>query len=461
MQRVLFLFLSILFATFSYAGGEKVPYPGGKCWMFRVYLKDKAGCKYSVDNPEAFLSPKALERRRRQGLAVDFTDLPVSDVYLSDLRRSGFDVVCTSKWNNTVLLRATDSTLVDKLGAMPFVSSWRHVFTSSDSLKVHNNDFEISPFLKNNSTKYKGYYGKGERQIALHHGDSLHAAGYRGAGITIAVLDGGFSNVDRIPAFANTRILGTRNFIWPGEESVYRFGAHGTEVLSTIAANDSNRFVGTAPEASFYLFCTEDGDTETPTEEDYWSAAAEYADSLGVDILSSSLGYHTFHNKADNYRYCDLDGHKSLCSNSASMLADKGMILVCSAGNEGRGSWKKITVPADAENVITVGALNKDTINTAFSSIGPTSDGRVKPDVMAIGGPATVISESGTLDESSGTSFACPLTAGLVACLWQARPELNAKDLIKLIQQSGDRADCPDNIFGYGVPDMWKAAKTR
>lgn len=214
---------------------------------------------------------------------------------------------------------------------------------------------------------------------------------------------------------------------------------------------------GTAPEASFWLLRSEDEVSEHLVEQDYWAAAVEFADSVGVDVLNTSLGYYSFDDKSKNYRYRDLDGHHSLMSRQASRIADKGMVLVCSAGNSGMGSWKKITPPGDAENVLTVGAVNKQALLAPFSSIGNTADNRIKPDVVAVGEGADVIRTDGNQGKANGTSFSSPVMCGMVACLWQACPGLTAKELLELVRASGDRAGYPDNIYGYGVPDMWKA----
>ena len=288
-------------------------------------------------------------------------------------------------------------------------------------------------------------------------GVSMHDRGFRGRGMTVAVLDGGFMNADRIPCLKEARVAGWRDFVVPRSESVFKEMDHGTKVLSTMAVNVPGVFVGTAPEATYLLLRCEDSRTESLAEEDYWAAAAEYADSAGVDIISSSLGFHAFDTPSDNYRLSQLDGRTAMISRTASMLADKGIVLVCSAGNDGMASWKKINVPADATDIITVGAVTPDRRNASFSSIGPTADGRVKPDVMALGSPTAVITGRGTIIKDVGTSFSTPVVAGLVACLWQALPGLTAKDIIRLVRDSADNRSTPDNIYGYGIPDFRKA----
>lgn len=255
------------------------------------------------------------------------------------------------------------------------------------------------------------------------------------------------------------RLMGTRDFVNPLSD-IYAENNHGMKVLSCLAANKPNVLVGTAPEASYWLLRSEDDDTEQQVEEDYWAAALEFADSVGVDVVNTSLGYYEFDDKSCNYRYRDLDGRYSLMSHSASLAAEKGMVVVCSAGNSGRSPWKKVTPPGDADHVITVGAMNHNLVNAEFSSVGNTADGRVKPDVMAIGVDSAVAGTDGTVSQANGTSFASPTFCGLVACFWQACPWLTAKEVIEAVRRSSDRVEYPDNIYGYGIPDIWKAYQT-
>ena len=290
----------------------------------------------------------------------------------------------------------------------------------------------------------------------MSHADRLHEAGFKGQGMTIAVIDAGFHNVDKIEAMKNINILGTRDFVNP-EADIYAESSHGMSVLSCMAMNQPNVMIGTAPEASYWLLRSEDEYSENLVEQDYWAAAIEFADSVGVDLVNTSLGYYSFDDPTKNYRYRDLNGHYALMSREAAKAADKGIVVVCSAGNSGSGSWKKITPPGDAENVITVGAVNKYGVLAPFSSVGNTADGRVKPDVVAVGLGSDVMGTDGNLRHANGTSFSSPIMCGMVACLWQACPELTAKEIIELVRRSGDRAVFPDTIYGYGIPDLWKA----
>jgi subtilisin family serine protease len=423
-------------------------------YRFRVTLTDKASTAFSLAQPEAYLSGDALTRRRRQSLPVDSTDLPVSADYVKALSQLDARPVVQSKWNNTVVMESADSLWTDRLQALPFVKAVRLVWIEPDSIAPRNAHRKKE--VTNHIDKYTSRYGASEAQIALHHGDSLHAAGYRGQGMRIAVIDAGFYNADCIKMLKDIRLLGTRDFVNPSSD-IFAEQSHGMMVLSCMAAHTDRVLVGSAPEASYLLLRSEDNDSEQLIEEDYWAAALEYADSVGVDVVNTSLGYYAFDDARMDHRYRDLDGFTSLMSASASRAADKGMVVVCSAGNAGRDTWKKITPPGDADAVLTIGAVDRDRMNAIFSSVGPTQDGRVKPDLMAIGVSAAVCGTDGCVSHSNGTSFASPILCGLVACFWQACPQLTAHQVIKAMRRAGDRADYPDTIFGYGIPDVWKA----
>lgn len=427
----------------------------GRLCRYRVELKDKTPTTYSLDRPWEFLSQKALERRKRQCLKVDSTDIPVCDVYLKALSQVGVKVVGTSKWNNTVLLELSDTSRIADIRNLPFVADVIKVWTCPDSLVVRNVDRKME--LESESFQsLSNYYGNAQIQVEMLRIDQLHYIGYRGQNMTIAVIDGGFLNADVLPLLKNVKIEGVRNFVNP-DRDVYAEIEHGTSVLSCMAVNAPNLLVGTAPEASYWLLCSEDNDGEFLVEEDYWAQAIEFADSVGVDVVNTSLGYYAFDEVSSNYCYRDLNGKTSLMSRSASMAADKGMLIVCSAGNTGMGTWKKITLPADADNVLAVGAVDTNRMNAVFSALGNTSDGRTKPDVMALGVDVYVASKDGSISAVQGTSFASPLICGAVACLWQACPHFTAKEIIWQVRQCADRSDSPDNVFGYGIPDFWKA----
>ena len=463
MNKQLILFIIILLScpALAVAGvnsTEMISYPGGKCYMFRVTLKDKKHSRYSLNAPSEYLSLRAIERRKRQHIAIDSTDLPINETYMEAIQASkDVRIVGKSKWNNTLLVRCSNVGKVFNLLKLPFVKSVFKVFSSPDSISGSARGNFKKEFNRWDTLSEDNRYGVAKDQIAQLNGIRMHAAGYRGKGKMIAVLDAGFMNVDRIPCLQSIRIAGQNDFVVPKAKSIFSEMEHGTMVLSSMATDLPGVFIGTAPDASYLLIRCEDRQTESVAEEDYWAEAVEYADSMGVDVINSSLGYHDFDDKSTNHRYADMDGETTLISHTASMLAGKGIVLVNSAGNDGMGTWKKINFPADAKRIITVGSVTPMGVNAAFCGVGPTQDGRIKPDVMAYGSPTSVISGRGTIVDEMGTSFSAPLVAGLVACLWQALPNKSASELIDLVIASGNNVATPNNIYGYGVPDFWKA----
>lgn len=428
--------------------------------MYRVALTDKNGTPYTLDHPEEFLSSKSIARRTRQHLSVDSTDLPINPAYITAINSEDVKVVGHSKWNNTLLVRSKIPELVKRLSSLSCVKSISLVWTSPDSIN------SVSPRMKYHTdfnrwdTVAQSYYGVTREQVEMIGGVRMHNHGFTGKGITIAILDAGFMNAYLIPCMQNVNIVGWADFVVPKSKSVFKEMEHGTKVLSVMAVREPYVFVGTAPDASYWLLRCEDELTESPAEEDYWAEAAEFADSVGVDIISSSLGFHDFDDSSYNYKYSQLDGHTSFISATASMLASKGMILVNSAGNDGMSSWKKINVPADADDILTVGAVSPNRRNASFSSIGPTADDRVKPDIMALGSPASVITGRGTIIKDMGTSFSAPIVSGMVACLWQALRDKTALEIIDIVRRCADNYSTPDNIYGYGIPDFWRAYAT-
>ncbi len=455
-NKLLIIAVFMMAALCGYAKGKE---PVQKTYIYRYYLKDKKTSKHSLAKPTEFLSQKSLDRRHRQGLSLDSTDLPVPEKYVRQFAGSGSKVLGTSRWLNTVLVSAPDSATLVRLSALPIVSKSQCVYVSPDSIeditllrqKVHT-DFDRWDSVRND------HYGMARRQIEMLGGVALHEAGFTGRGITIAILDGGFMNYDRIPALQRAHILGTHDFVEQTTEGKdFQSIDHGTKVLSAIAAYAPEVIVGTAPDASLWLLRSEDNASEQPVEEDYWVMAAEFADSVGADVLNSSLGYYKYDEPLPSYRLRDLDGNTAFVSRAASMLASKGMILCNSAGNSGMGQWKKIGVPADASNILAVGAVDGNGIIAAFSSVGPSQDLRVKPDIVARGSNTALISGRGRLVHDMGTSFSSPVTCGMVACLWQSLPHLTAYQIMELVRQSGDQHDAPNNIYGNGLPNYWEA----
>lgn len=463
MDRIFVLLLAILAYVPSMAQDEGDPMFATtyrhvpKTFRYRVSLNDKAGTSYSLKHPEKFLSEKALERRKRYRLKVDEYDLPVSSAYTQKLQKMGLHICNMSKWNNTVVVETADTMQMQVVRRLPFVRSVRRVWESPDSLPIIPERGPRQAQVTNKrDTTLTSYYGYGQQQVTMLGVDKLHEKGYRGQGIVIAVIDGGFYNADLMKGFSQQHLLGTRNFVRP-QKCVFEELEHGMMVLSCIAANEPHYLVGTAPEVSYYLLQSEDGESEQLVEEDNWCAALEYADSVGCDIVTSSLGYYQFDHKDQDHFYRELDGYTALNSRSASLAASRGIILLNSAGNSGMSAWKKIGFPADGRDMLAVGAVQSDSLNTRFSSIGNSADGRIKPDVMAMGQASAVYETDGTVTNTNGTSFSCPTMAGAVACLVQAYPNRRPTDIIKALQQSANNADHPDNIFGYGIPNVMKA----
>jgi subtilisin family serine protease len=457
--RSIHLRISTIVWILLFAGGADLP--ANKSYCFRLYLRDKGEKTYRISSPEAFLSPQSVERRRLREVFIDETDFPISRAYTDTLAAIGASVVVQSKWMKTIVVESRDSTMAARLAALPFVDSlkcvWHGVGRQDLPPDSENNDTAV--FISTTAQALDDTYGYAENQLAMLNGLPLHAAGYRGKGVRIAVIDAGFRNVDRIKAFSPMHLLGSYNVTCP-DRSVFREDDHGTKVLSCIAANQPGMMMGAAPEASFLLIKSEDTRSESPLEEDFWAAAVEYADSIGVDIISSSLGYFRFDGTACcccYYTRSDLNGQTAFISRVAGIAAKKGMLVVSSAGNEGGNEWEKITFPADAPDVLTVGSITAGKQKSSFSSVGMTADYRIKPDVVALGTGVYVIGSTGQVQCLDGTSFSAPTVAGMIACLWQAFPLLKNTGLIELLKASSSQYQQPDIRLGYGIPDLFKA----
>ena len=424
-----------------------------------VYFRDKANTPYRVDQPAAFLTARALARRARQGIAVLPRDLPVDPAYVAALNAvAGARVRYTSRWLNAAVVRGDSATLA-VVRALPCVRGARALnrnLPGPPRARPAAGPDDVAPVVAGARTAY----GPAYPQNQLLGVPAMHAAGFRGEGLQIAVLDDGFPGVDTLAAFAplrrENRVGATFNFV-DRTRDVYQRDEHGTITFSLLAANQPGRFIGAAPQATYHLFITEDATSEQPAEEANWLVAAERADSLGVDIISSSLGYNTFDSPAADYTYADLDGRTTLITRAATVAARTGMLVVNSAGNAGNQSWRYVLAPADADSILAVGAVDTLLQRAAFSSVGPTADGRLKPEVSAVGQRAAVVNPNGVITYSSGTSLAAPSVAGLAAGLWQSSPALTAQQVRAYLQQAGSHADAPDNLTGYGVPTFARA----
>lgn len=430
--------------------------------IYWVQFTDKEGSPYSIDNPEAYLSPRALQRRANLNIAIDEYDLPVNPQYLKAVADCGAEIINPSKWLNGVSVHVTDPSVIEAINALDCVMTVRNC---PNDLKAQEQKErwlanEMKPAASTRSSK--GFYGGAEDQVKQLNVDVLHDMGFDGTGVIIAVLDGGFEGAENTSCFDNMReegrLLGTRDFVY-GSNSVYTQSTHGTSCLSTMGAYDPNNMVGTAYKASYYLIHTEDGDSENIIEEYNWVSGAEYADSLGVDVCSTSLGYITFDMSQWNHPFEHYDGKTAPMSIGAEIAASRGMICMNAAGNEGDGNCT-LGIPADAEHIVTVGAVNAAGDRASFSSVGPTYDGRIKPDVMAMGEGTYVASGYGSwwpYYNGNGTSFATPVLAGAVACLRQARPYSSVQEICDALRACGNRAENPDSKYGYGIPDFSQA----
>jgi subtilisin family serine protease len=426
--------------------------------LYRLILTDKGVSTYSINKPEEFLSQKSIDRRNRQGFPIDETDLPLSPDYFNALIDAGASIQTHSKWLKTIVVSVSDESIIDSVRKLSFVADSYPVFKGYTPTGIEKK--EVQEELKAATSLANpdfDDYGDGFIQISLNNGHLLHKEGYRGNGMTIAVMDAGFTNADKLnDYFDQSKILGVKNFTHEKENPLQSTLDHGTKVLSCMLSNKPQEMIGTAPDAEYYLFKTEVNGSEFPVEEDYWVAGIEYADSLGVDVISTSLGYFTFNDSGMNHTQAQLDGQTIPASRAAAMAAYKGMILCNSAGNEGNKDWGKIIFPSDAENILTIGGIMSDSIRSGFSSLGNTADGRVKPDIMALASYVMLVGGNGK-GQGSGTSFACPIISGLTASLWQALPELNSLELMDLIRKTANSYQTPDNEYGYGIADFFKA----
>jgi len=423
-----------------------------------IEFTDKAGNGYDLQHPEAFLSQRALDRRQRQGIAVDWSDMPVTRAYVDSLRSLGFHILYTSRWFNAAAVSTNDSLLISQAGQYSFVKDTRQV---ARLRWEPGYQLRAKTILQLPETGLDSFYGASWNQIHMLNGDYLHQLGYTGKGMVIAVIDAGFAGADTLEAFqrlhARGQILGTRDFV-DGDTIVYAHHTHGMHVLSLMGGYLPGKLIGTAPDADFWLLRSEDGDSEMLIEEHNWVAAAEFADSAGADILSTSLGYFRFDDSLMNHTYADMDGNTTFITRAADKAASKGMLVVNSAGNEGNSSWQYIIAPADGDSVLTVGAVDANGQPATFTSHGPTFDGRVKPNVAVQGKNAIVASFNAEgIQAGNGTSFSCPILAGMAACLWQAFPDKSNMEIYHAIEQSADHYNNPDNFTGYGIPNFANA----
>lgn len=478
-----FLFLSIGLQLGSLSHAFSQEFVPGKYW---VSFTDKTGTPYNVNQPEAFLSQRSIQRRQTQGIEINEDDLPVNPEYIQSLIEvPDVKVFYSSRWLNGVLIETLELASVDIIVQLPFVSAVTYVKPLLNTAKItspqesipeteqlqevnsgmqaiaarnefhyhqHNFMADYWEFL------YSGLdYGLGRQQVMMVNGHVLHNEGFLGYNKGIAVLDSGFEQVDSLQGldhlWQNNQILGYRDFV-DAESNFFESHSHGTMVLSVMASNWPGALLGTARGADYWLLRTEDHRSEFIIEEYNWLAGAEMADSVGAHIINSSLGYSRYDDPSQDHTYDDMDGNTTVISRAANMAFERGILVVNSAGNYGQQNWRYIGAPADSFGALAIGAVDSTRTLVGFSSVGPSADGRVKPDVMAMGRNVVAETVTGALGLVNGTSFSSPIIAGMAACLWEKHPERSAAHIKRAIIESSNQFYFPDSLMGYGIPDF-------
>jgi serine protease AprX len=445
MKICKFIFLIVL-AFSEYSLGQNAKY--------LIVLKDKVGTPFTITQPQQFLSQRSINRRTKQGIRITERDLPVNPAYITQLKQTGAKVWYSSRWYNAVLVEATAAQLI----AIKALAIYKSVEFGK---QLSNVRLAVKETIANKFGTETLDYGASLSQIQMLGVDKMHDLGYHGEGMLIGILDAGFQNSNTntamLPIFAENRVLATYDFV-KNEQAVYEDDSHGNNCFSIMAGYKTGGLIGPAYKSSFLLYRTEDAPTETKVEEANWLIAAERADSAGVDIISTSLGYTEFDNPADDYTYANMNGKTTLISRAATWAARVGMLVVAANGNEGNSAWKFLGAPADADSVLAVGAVNSVKVPAVFTSFGPSADGRIKPDVSAQGVTTILSSPSSAIVGGNGTSYSTPLMAGLAAGLWQAYPHLTAQQVIQCLRKAGHLYQTPTAQLGYGVPTFEKAA---
>ncbi|MFN0031433.1 MAG: S8 family serine peptidase [Flavobacteriales bacterium] len=460
-MKIIVCILSLLFCSEIF--GQTAP---GKYW---IRFTDKDNSIYSLSNPSAFLSEKCIERRIRLGIGFNELDLPVKQSYIEGVLAAGnCQLHNKSKWFNAITITTADTSLVDLIEALPFVAEVKSVQVLTSTHELALKKLSEQNTLRSAEASMQSYcdathqhYGPSFRQIEMLNGHLLHEFGFTGIGVDIALLDAGWNMTDKLPAFDRmhneNRLIMTRDFVNPQSTTVFNSSSHGTYVLSHITGHIADSLIGTAPDANFFLFKTEDADSEYLVEEDNWVAAAEVCDSLGIDIINSSLGYSLFDDTLMNHTYTDMDGNTTHCSIAADIASHKGILVVNSAGNSGDNPWHYITAPSDGDSVLCIGAVGAERQHAWFSSYGPSADGDVKPNVCAMGFQTVFAALDSTIAMGNGTSFSSPIIAGMAACLIQAFPLKSNMEIKNAIEQSAHLYAAPNDSLGYGIPDFWQA----
>ncbi|MEO8151019.1 MAG: S8/S53 family peptidase [Bacteroidia bacterium] len=435
-----------------------------------VYFTDKNNTPYSLSNPLAYLTQRSIDRRVKQNIAIDSLDLPVNATYIQGVIATGATVLNISKWLNTATIQVTDTNMLAAVNALPYIKITTHVGRPANSnnlpLNKSKDKFAMEsgsaiPYSTPNKTSSLLSYGYSAHQCQMLNGDALHDAGFQGDGMMISMMDAGYINADISPVFDSlhlqNKIKATWNFV-NSTTDVFTDHWHGAMCFSIIGANSPGVLIGTCPHADYLLLETEESPGENVIEEYNWASGAEFADSMGVDVTTTSLGYTLFDDPTENHSYSTLDGNTAPMSIAADIAVSRGIIVVNSAGNEGNSSWNYISVPSDANDILAIGAVDSAGNYVSFSGNGPTFDGRVKPDVSAQGAGTYFWNPNGYVDSGGGTSFSGPIVAGLAACLWQKFTNRSALEIMDAIRRSASIYNNPDTLIGYGIPNFATAS---
>lgn len=426
-----------------------------------IQFKNKANTPYSLTNPSQYLSPKAIDRRIRTGVGFDSLDLPVNQSYINQVLSIGnAQLLLKSKWFNSITVELIDTAIAASWKQQIEALSCVYQVKSLPSIPLEK--IAIRRGVQSEKVLISDdFYGPSFRQTEMLNGHLLHQLGLNGKGMDIAVFDGGFLYANTLPAmshlFEEGRIIETHDFLHYNSPEVFDAATHGTMVLSHMAGIMKDSLFGTAVEANYYLFQTEDVFREVRLEEDTWIQAAEWADSIGIDVINSSLGYSLFDEDYMNYETSDMNGSTTRISQAADICALKGTLVVNSAGNSGNDPWHVITAPSDAKHVLCIGAVDANGVHASFSGYHPPGLEDVKPNVVAMGKQTVFAASDSTITRGNGTSFSSPIIAGMAATLWQAFPSATNMDIFKAIEESSSLYLTPNDSMGHGIPDFWKA----
>ncbi|MEZ4805140.1 MAG: S8 family serine peptidase [Bacteroidia bacterium] len=455
-----FLLFLLLSASSTLFASDSLSY-------YLIYFKDKNNSEYALNRPEEFLSKASIERRSKWNIPIQTQDLPVNQSYIKAIQSiDGIHVINSSRWLNALEISSSSREInIKQILAFDFVKSLdflgrqkvyknQKIETIEDKYIQRAKELQA---LKADTAELmldREQYKKSYEQIQVLNLPELQNRVGRHPNIHIAVFDAGFNDAYKVPGMEDLLISNTitKDFV-DYDNSVYEDDAHGCKVLSFMKTYNPGTYIGSAPFAKYTLVRTEQVHSEFPTEEVNWLLAAEFADSLGVDQIVSSLGYNVFDDMNLSHTQSDLNGQTSIIAKAANAAYQRGILVCTSAGNEGMNAWHKIGTPADAPGVIAIGACNKNGFYANFSSVGPSSDGRIKPDFIVPGYQVQVASSGGVYN-GNGTSYATPLFGGAVSNLLALFPKTALNDIRNALVRSATHRHHPDSAYGYGIPDL-------